>query len=86
MSLWKQLRIPLLVFTFANVVLVLAGQLIQALASGRLPCVSASDTLPQWQLVESKPLKAETVELLAFGKVILPGGSIIYPKGTTPRY
>jgi len=26
MSLWKQLRIPLLVFTFANVVLVLAGQ------------------------------------------------------------
>jgi len=32
--------------------------------------------LPQWQLVESKPLKAETVELLAFGK-ILPGREYI---------
>jgi len=34
--------------------------------------------LPQWQLVASQPLKAETVDLQAFGKLVLPGREYRY--------
>jgi len=33
--------------------------------------------LPQWQLVASQPLKAETVDLQAFGKLVLEGSIAI---------
>lgn len=87
MNLWKQLRIPLLAFTFANVLLVFGRSVLDPSIGKRTltPFVFPPVIpLPQWQLVESQPLKGETIELLAFGKVVLPGREYRYVQKELP--
>lgn len=76
MILWKQLRIPLLVFTFVNVLLVFGKSILDPTIGKRTitPFVFPSVVpLPQWQLVASQPLEIKTVDRPPFGKLDLPG-------------
>jgi cyanosortase A-associated protein len=87
MSLWKQLRIPLLILTFANILFVFGRSVLDPSIGKRTltPFVFPPVVpLPQWQLVASQPLKAETVELQAFGKLVLPGREYRYIQNDLP--
>lgn len=80
---WKQLRIPLLVFTFANVFFVFGKSILDPTIGKRTitPFVFPQVVpLPQWQLVASQPLENQTVERPPFGKLVLPGIHYSYVK------
>lgn len=76
MSFWKQLRIPLLIFTFASTLLVF-GKLTLDPTSGKrkvTPFVFPQLVpLPQWQLIASQPLKERVVERQQLPESVLPG-------------
>lgn len=82
MSSWKQLRMPLLVLTCANVLFVLVRTILDPTIGKHTvtPFVFPSVvTLPQWQLVASHPLKAQTIERPPpLSKFILPARQYRY--------
>lgn len=87
MSLWKQLRIPLLVFAFANVLFVFGKSILDPTVGKRTitPFVFPSVVpLPQWQWVASQPLENQTVERPPFGKLVLPGIHYRYVQNDLP--
>ena len=76
MSLWKRLRIPLLMLTCANVLFVLGRSILDPTIGKRTltPFVFPSAvTLPQWQLIASEPLEPYTFERPPFEQLRLPG-------------
>lgn len=84
---WKQLRIPLLVLIFANVLVVFGRSVIDpSIGKRTLTPFSfpAKVPLPQWQLVTSQPLPNQTVDQLPFGKVVLPGMYYRYKQNDLP--
>lgn len=87
MILWKQLRIPLLILTCANVLFVFGRSILDPTIGKRTltPFVFPSVVpLAQWQLVASQPLKANTVESSSFGKLELPGRQYRYIQNGLP--
>lgn len=87
MNRWKQLRTPLLILTFANILFVFGRLILDPNIGKRTvtpfvfpPVVS----LPQWQLVASNPLKNQTVEQPPFGKLIFPGRQYRYIQNDLP--
>lgn len=78
---WKQLRLPLLVFTFASIFLVLSRTTL-ALSVGKRKVTTfefpPAVFLPQSELVSSKPLPNLTVERAPYGKIDLPGMQYSY--------
>ena len=78
---WKQLRIPLLVITCVNVLFVVGRTILDPNIGKRTftPFVFPQEVpLPQWRLVESRPLKGRTIESSTFGKLVLPGRQYRY--------
>ncbi len=87
MSFWKQLRVPLLIFTFVNVLLVFGRSILDPAVGKRTitPFVFPSVVpLPQWQLLEGHPLENHTVERPPFGKVVLSGRQYHYIQNGLP--
>ena len=83
MSLWKQLRVPLLILVFANVLFVFSKSILDPSIGKRkiTPFVfPASVPLPQWKLVASQPLPKLTVERVPYGQIVLPGRHYSYVK------
>lgn len=81
MSRWSKLRLPLLVFIFANVLFVFGRSILDPTIGKRTvtPFVFPKVvSLPQWRLVTSHPLKDQTVERPPLGKLILPGRQYRY--------
>lgn len=65
MSVWKQLRIPLLVLTFVNIFFVFGKSILDPTIGKQTvaPFVFPPDVpLPQWQRLASHPLKDQTVD------------------------
>lgn len=78
---WKQLRIPLLIITCVNVLFVVGRSILDPNIGKRTftPFVFPQEVpLPQWRLVESRPLKGRTIESSTFGKLVLPGRQYLY--------
>ncbi len=87
MSLWKQLRVPLLILIFANVLFVFGKSILDPSIGKRkiTPFVfPAAVPLPQWQLVSSQPLPNQTVERAPYGELVLPGMHYRYVKNGLP--
>lgn len=81
MKLWKQLRIPLLALTFANIVLVFGRSLFDPNVGKRqLPPFDfpAQVPLQSWQQVSSQALPNKVVEQPPFGQIVLPGRQYRY--------
>ncbi len=73
---WKKLRVPLLVLTFANIVLVLSRSILDPSIGKRTIAYFVFPQvvpLPQWQLVASHPLKNQTVDRPPLFKIVLSG-------------
>jgi cyanosortase A-associated protein len=87
MSLWKHLRTPLLVLTFANVLFIF-GKLILDPTIGKrkvTPFVFPSVVpLPQWQLVTSHLLQDQTIERPSLPKLVLLGRHYRYIQNDLP--
>jgi len=78
---WKQLRVPLLALTFANVLFVFVRLVLAPSVGKRTVTPFAFPVvvpLPQWQLVESHPSKSQTLDLPPYGKLALPGRQYRY--------
>lgn len=87
MSLWKQLQIPLLVLTCANVLLVFGRSILDPTIGKQTvtPFVFPSVVpLAQWQPIASQPLKNKTVDRAPFGKLVLPGRHYRYIQNNLP--
>ena len=79
--IWKQLRIPLLIITCVNVLFVVGRSIVDPTIGKRTltPFVFPQEVpLPQWRLVESRPLKGKTLESSSFGKLTLPARQYRY--------
>ena len=85
--IWKQLRIPLLALTCANILFVFGRSILDPTIGKRTvtPFVFPQVVpLPQWQRVASQPLENITVERPPFGKLVLPGSSYSYIQNDLP--
>lgn len=83
MSFWKQLRVPLLILIFANVLFVFSKSVLDPTVGKRkiTPFVfPATVPLPQWQFVASQPLPDLAVERAPYGQLVLPGRRYNYLK------
>jgi len=81
MSWWKQLRLPLLMLTFANVVFVLGQSILDPnIGKRRFTTFEfpAAVPLPSWQLVATQPLANQIVEQPSIGTVVFPGRQYRY--------
>ncbi len=84
---WKQLRIPLLMLTCANVLFVLGRSIVDPSIGKRTvtPFVFPSEVpLAQWQMVASQPLENKTVEQPPLGNVVVPGRQYRYIQNGLP--
>jgi cyanosortase A-associated protein len=84
---WEKLRVPLLVLTFANVLLVFGRSILDPTIGKRTvpyfvfpPVVP----LPQWQQVASHPLKNQIVDRPPLFKVVLTGSEYRYLQNNLP--
>jgi len=87
MRLGKQLRLPLLVFTFANVLFVFTRTTLDPSIGRRTitPFVfPPAVPLPQWQRVASQPLPNLAVERAPYGKIVLSGMQYSYRQNDLP--
>lgn len=87
MSFWKHLRIPLLAFTCANVLLVVGRSILDPTIGKQTvtPNVFPSAVpLPQWQAVASNPLENKTADPPLVGELALPGRHYRYIQNGLP--
>jgi len=87
MNFWKQLRVPLLVLTFANVLFVFGRSILDPNIGKRevIPFVfPVVVPLPQWQTVGSHPLKNQILDLPPYGKFVVHGMQYSYRQNSLP--
>lgn len=85
--IWKQLRIPILILTAINLVLIFGRSIIDPNIGERKVTpfeFPATVPLPQWQLVGSQPLRSEIANRPPVGKVVLPSRRYYYQRDRLP--